>query len=127
MASFAGVIQALNDRFMEFYKNNDMKGLSELYTEDCKLMPPGTDVLNGRSAAADVYAKLRKAGVMTILFESDELGPLGSEDALYERCRYTFFRGDGSIYDNGKYVVVIKKIAGQWLFYLDIFNTNRPS
>ena len=49
IASFAGVIQALNDRFMEFYKNNDMKGLSELYTEDCKLMPPGTDVLTGRS------------------------------------------------------------------------------
>ena len=56
------------------------------------------------TAAADVYGKLRKAGVMTILFESEELGPLGSEDALYERCRYTFFREDGSIYDNGKYI-----------------------
>lgn len=53
--------------------------------------------------AADVYAKLKEAGVKTLLFESEELGPLGSEDALYERCRYTFFREDGSIYDNGKY------------------------
>lgn len=49
LASVAAEIQDLNDRFMAFYKNNNMKGLSELYTEDCKLMPPGTDVLNGRA------------------------------------------------------------------------------
>ena len=41
-------IEACNVKFMEHFGKNDMKGLSELYTEDCKLMPTGSETLIGR-------------------------------------------------------------------------------
>ena len=41
-------IEAANLKFMTAFGKQDATGLSELYTEDCKLMPTGTDVLFGR-------------------------------------------------------------------------------
>ena len=41
-------IEAANLKFMTAFSKQDATGLSELYTEDCKLMPTGTDVLYGR-------------------------------------------------------------------------------
>ena len=44
-------IEAANLKFMTAFGKQDATGLSELYTEDCKLMPTGTDVLFGREGA----------------------------------------------------------------------------
>ena len=41
-------IKAANDKFMAAFDSGDATGLSQLYTEDCKLMPPGSDVVMGR-------------------------------------------------------------------------------
>ena len=37
---------------MDFYASDDMDGLSELYTEDCKIMATGKDVLTGKAGRA---------------------------------------------------------------------------
>ena len=49
MASLAEEIRSANERFMSLFASGDMQGLSQLYTEDCKLMPPGDDVVVGRA------------------------------------------------------------------------------
>ena len=41
-------IESVNQKFMEAFGKQDAIALSLLYTEDCKLMPTGTDVLFGR-------------------------------------------------------------------------------
>jgi ketosteroid isomerase-like protein len=34
---------------------------------------------------------------------------------------------DGTVVDRGKYVVVWKKVGGQWLLHRDIWNTSQPA
>ena len=48
VAGLQDEIQAANEKFMDAYNKGDMNALSALYTEDCKLMPTGSDVVNGR-------------------------------------------------------------------------------
>ena len=39
----------ISDWFKARYDSGDMKNLAQLYTEDCKIMPTGYDVLEGRA------------------------------------------------------------------------------
>ena len=41
-------IESANARFMTVFGQQDAAGLSELYTSDCKLMPSGCDVVEGK-------------------------------------------------------------------------------
>ena len=41
-------IAAANEKFMAAFKAQDANAVAALYTEDCKVMPPGTDVVMGR-------------------------------------------------------------------------------
>jgi ketosteroid isomerase-like protein len=110
---------------MSRYASGDMKALSELYTEDCKLMPPGSDVVEGRAGVESVFNSVHGGGAKTVKLEIDEVGPLGSPDAVFERSHYTFYKEDGSVFDHGKFVVIWKKIDGTWFLYTDIFNSNK--
>ena len=42
-------IRAVGEKFTSCYNSGNMKALSELYTEDCKILPPGADVQKGRA------------------------------------------------------------------------------
>ena len=41
-------------------------------------------------------------GAKTLKLEIDEVGPLGSQDAAFERSHYTFYKEDGSVFEHGK-------------------------
>ena len=53
-ADYIDEMNVHNEKFVSYFNKNDMKALSELYTEDCKLMPPGSDVQEGR--ASNIYS-----------------------------------------------------------------------
>ena len=55
--TLADEIKAANEKFMSRYASGDMKSLSQLYVEDCKIMPAGMDVVEGR--AGTLFAGLR--------------------------------------------------------------------
>ena len=54
-ATLADEIKAANERFMARYGSGDMKSLSLLYTEDCKIMPTGSDVQEGRASTVPLF------------------------------------------------------------------------
>ena len=119
-------IQACNAKFMAAFDKGDMPALSACYSEDCKLMPTGAGVMEGREAVPKVFQSVRDAGAAKVVLQTEEVGPMGGIDIVYERGCYTFYKGDGSTFDDGKYVVIWKRIGGQLYLYTDIFNTNRP-
>ena len=41
-------IKAAEKKCMAVYNSGDATAVSQLYTEDCKCMPPGSDVIMGR-------------------------------------------------------------------------------
>ncbi|XP_078695151.1 uncharacterized protein LOC144924079 isoform X4 [Branchiostoma floridae x Branchiostoma belcheri] len=119
-------IEARNQKFMALYKANDMKGLAtKLYTEDCKVMAPGSDTEYGRDGAEKAFVGAWAGGVKAVELKTEEVGPMGS-DVIYERGTSTSKKADGSVADEGKYIVIWKKVDGEWFMYIDIFNSSLP-
>ena len=52
-----------------------------------------------------------------------QIGSLGPE-ICFERHGFTTFKADGSVLEQGKSLVIWKRVDGQWLAYIDIFNSN---
>lgn len=125
MATWKDLIEAANAKFMTFYAEGNSEGIGGLYTEDCSVMPTGSDVITGRAGAASVFAGAMKSGVKSLLLKSDEVGPLDASDTAFERGHYTFYKADGTVIDQGKYVVVWKKIDSQPYMHVDIWNSNK--
>ena len=53
-------IQANNAHFMKCWADGDFKTLSQIYTEDCKIMPTGCDTQIGRQGRQSSYYGRRK-------------------------------------------------------------------
>ena len=104
---------------MEAYNRGDAKGVASYYTEDGKVMPPGMETQIGREDVAGFYAKMMELGGKTVVFETQEIGPLNSTDSAFEWCNFHFKTEKGDIMVRGKYVVIWKKIDGQWRVYID--------
>ena len=51
-------IESANKEFMRCFAANDMTALSNLYTVDCKLMPTGVDVQEGRDSKTIILTLL---------------------------------------------------------------------
>ena len=49
-----------NEKFTSYYNSGDMKAVSELYTEDCKAMPQGKEVQEGRKGIINSRRKEKK-------------------------------------------------------------------
>jgi ketosteroid isomerase-like protein len=121
------VIAAQNVKFETAYNSKDLQGLSQLYTEDCKLMPTGTAVKIGRQGIIDVFGANINAGAVSVKLDIQEVGPFSntSTEYIYERSSYTFKDSSGNIVDYGKYVVIWKMIGGVYYLHIDIFNTDK--
>ena len=86
-------IQANNQRlcqaFQLYRETRDMdhfqQSLRDHFTEDCRLMPPGHDTLFGEGGRSVQARELAATDAVLMTFETREVGPLGSEDMLYER------------------------------------------
>jgi ketosteroid isomerase-like protein len=48
-------------------------------------------------------------------------------DAAYEVGRYTLKGDGGQLLDQGKYVVIWKRVGGQWRLHRDIWNSSLPA
>ena len=48
LAALKAQVEAFDVKVGVLIKNSDATGLSELFTEDCSMMPPGRDAVKGR-------------------------------------------------------------------------------
>jgi uncharacterized protein (TIGR02246 family) len=118
-------IDAANQRFMSAFASQDAAAVAALYTEDALLLPPGTDILSGRTAIQGFWQAVMNSGVRGVTLETVELEHYGQ--ALQEIGRYTLTGTGGQVLDRGKYVVIWRHEGSEWLIHRDIFNTNLPA
>lgn len=52
-------IAKVNDQAMMYYKNKDAEAIGDLYTEDCKIMVPGSEIKHGRAGEYNIINTLR--------------------------------------------------------------------
>jgi ketosteroid isomerase-like protein len=108
-------------KFMTLYKNGNAEGLAALYTADGQIMPPNMPIAKGPAKLKALFKGFWKEGATKIKLDTVEVE--GDGDLAYEVGKYTLSGKAGRI-DQGKYIVVWKKVRGQWKLHRDIFNSN---
>ena len=76
-----------------------------------KMILVGFSLFSLSIGAAKVFRSVMSAGAKKVLLTIDEVGPMGTGDTIYERSHYCFYKEDGSVFDQGKYVQNIPKIC----------------
>ena len=108
--------------FSKAYMGGNIEKLSRFYTEDGKIFPNNTDIISGRDAIKkrwtlpeDVSIKYHKVTPLEIKI----IGDFAYDYGYYEGSSVSQ-KGESPF--KGKYVIVWKKIDGDWKMYLDIWN-----
>ncbi len=113
-----------SESWSENYVNGSIRGLAELYVTDGKILPNGSRIIEGRDAIAEKF-KL-KDGYSTIshVVNSEEItitGEYAFDYGYYEGITENEKEEQSGF--KGKYVIIWKKINGEWLIYVDIWNS----
>jgi len=123
-ASVRAAIDAKNKEWMQYFESGDTDSLAnKVYTSDCKLCPSNMPEVLGHAAVANVFKSVKGMGIKKAVLTTKEVGG-GENGPVYEYGYWEFFTADGNSVDNGKYIVIWKQENGQWLYYIDIFNSN---
>jgi ketosteroid isomerase-like protein len=115
-------ILAAEKVFVSKYNRGDAAGLAALYTRDGEIMPPNSGVVKGVAKLKAMFKSFWDAGDTMIRLDTLEVEGFG--DMAYEVGKYALSGKTGKISDRGKYVVIWKKVRGQWKLHRDIFNSS---
>ena len=109
--------------FSRYYMIQEYDSLAHSYTKNAQILPPGSDIIIGREAIKKRW--ILPKGVQVLLHQVDpiEIEVVGT--TAYDIGYYNgkTLRKDGSISEwKGKYLIVWKKVAGEWKIYSDAWN-----
>jgi len=131
-ADTAGDEQAIRahvDHWLELVKAKDAAGIAEIYTEDGAVMPPNAPIGKGRAAIEQTWASMMRTPGFGLTITPEQIVISSSGDMALDRGTYalTVAPAGTTQSDTGKYVVVWRKIGGDWKAAADIFNSNLPA
>lgn len=110
---------------METFKDGDAAVLSSLYTKDGKVLPPNAGIIEGKEAMQAFWQAVMDMGVKEAVLEIIEVE--GHGDTAIEVSNFKMKDTDGNVLDHGKYIVIWKRVDGNWKLHLDIFNSSVPA
>ena len=115
-------IMKANENFMTLFNAGDAEAFITVYTDDARLLPPNMPVVTGKDALREFWGGMMSAGIKPVLktTSADGYGKTAIEEGIVE-----IWAGDMKV-DDVKYVVVWKKIKGEWKMHQDIWNSNNP-
>ncbi|MBO1906332.1 SgcJ/EcaC family oxidoreductase [Microvirga sp. 3-52] len=124
MAQDKATIQSLSDKFAQAFNAGDAAGVATLYTDEAVILPPGAEMMKGRTAIQAFWkgaAEQLGNGKLTTV-EVKSLGP----EAAQEIGTFSFrTKGSQPQEISGKYVVIWEKVGSDWKLATDIWNTNK--
>lgn len=121
-------IRELDRQWVERVGAGDIDWVVGLYTADGRLMAPNAPAAEGREAVRDGWEHLLAIPGVSLTFEPAEVDISGDGRMAYEVGRYhmSFESPDGPVTDQGKFVLVWRKVGDQWKVAVDIFNSDLP-
>jgi uncharacterized protein (TIGR02246 family) len=118
-------IEAGNLKFGEAVRKGDAAAIASLYAEDATLMPPDSDIIQGRQAIQAYFNGGLQMGIKDAVLTTINVSAAG--DYAYEIGKVVLTiqaSGQAPIQQTGKYVVVWKKAAGGiWQLHVDTWNS----
>jgi uncharacterized protein (TIGR02246 family) len=115
-------IETANKAFSAAIAKGDAAAVAALYTSSAQAMPPGGEAAKGRDEIQKAFQGLLASGATNLTLTTQEVEAHG--DTAHEVGSWTLKAKDGAAVDNGKYVVIWKKEAGQWRLHRDIWNSS---
>jgi uncharacterized protein (TIGR02246 family) len=122
-------IRAQVARWLELVKSKDAAAIAQMYTEDGAVMPPNAPVGKGRTAIQQAWASMMNTPGFDLTFAPEQIVVSGSGDMALDRGTYQLAMAPSgkAQTDTGKYVVVWRKVGGEWRAAADIFNSDLPA
>ncbi len=110
-------------QFSKDYMNGNAEGIANAYTADGKIFPSNVEVIEGRDALIKYWTmpegikvKFHRVSPVEIFIQGDRADDWGYYEGI------TIGKDGKESAWKGKYVIVWKKINGEWKIYLDIWN-----
>jgi uncharacterized protein (TIGR02246 family) len=113
-------VEAGNRAFIAAFLRGDAKAVAELYTEDARVIAPGSPVARGRAAIAAFWQKSIDSGVKEVALETADVESSG--DLAAETGAVRQVAKDGRV-SEARYVVVWKRVNGTWKLHRDTWNS----
>lgn len=109
--------------FSQAYLDADAGALSQFYTVDGKILPPGTAIIQGRAAIKERWTLPEGVSILHHKVTPEEINIIGKyayDIGYYEGA--TKRADDTEVSWKGKYMIVWKKVNNDWKIYSDIWN-----
>jgi ketosteroid isomerase-like protein len=117
-------IEEMNSKFIDVFRSGNVDDLASFYTADAQLMVPGAPAMSGIDNIVAYWQGAINAGINNVKLETTDVSGCGNE--VIEYGRYTIFAGDNFTVDNGKYIVIWKKVGKEFKIFRDIPNSDNP-
>ena len=118
-------IMAANESFMAALSEGDVDAIVSHYTDNARVMPPNLPLIEGKENIRGMWEATLAMGGMDLKVKT--LTAEAFKKTAIEEGVYKVHAPDGQVVDEGKYIVIWKKVEGKWLLHQDIFNSNRPA
>ncbi|QKG72721.1 SgcJ/EcaC family oxidoreductase [Erythrobacter mangrovi] len=116
-------------QWLDLIKAKDAAAIAQMYAEDGAFMPPNAPIGKGRAAIEQNWAAMMGAPGFDLTFAPEQIIVASSGDMALDRGTYRLVvapEGTEQI-DTGKYVVVWRKVDGDWKAAADIINSDLPA
>ena len=129
VAAEAQAIRDVNALWLAAVAGKDAAATATFYAPDGRLMAPNAPAAQGAAAIAEAFGGMFQLPNITISWVQDviEVAPGGALASDIGTYTLAYDGPAGRVEDYGKYVVVWRKVDGQWRVAADIFNSNRPA
>ena len=115
-------VEAGNRAFTVAFLRGDSQAVARLYTEDAEVIAPGAPVARGQTAIAGAWQKAIDSGVKDVALTTESVESAG--DLAAETGRVRLVARDGTATE-ARYVVVWKRVGGEWKLHRDIWNAEK--
>ena len=127
LSSVKKIIEQRNQQYFTAIEKNDMKAFEAQFLEDSWIMVPNVPVYCGVGAVVEYFneivlkQQIARGRLITI-----DLYDIGT-DVVAEVGFYQFYNKSNEQFDDGKFIVLWKRIGGQWKRLRQTMVSNRPN
>jgi ketosteroid isomerase-like protein len=121
------IIEEMNQQYLTAIEKNDTKAFEAQFLEDSWIMTPGVPVYCGHTAIAEYFNEIQlsqriaRGRLITI-----DLYGTGT-DLVAEVGFYQFYNKSNQQFDDGEFMVLWKRVDGQWKRLRQTLISSRPN